>query len=192
MKQRIMALTISLLLAGAAAGWTQPTIYLVRHSEKLAGWFEAAELDAYQPLSAEGIETAKQVAARFQPGEVAVVYSSQTTRTLHTALLIAQQTGAPVQVAKACADTAVIASFLLDLSRRFRPAQTVVLVSHSNVIPHFLIKAGLAKECWPELGVLSTFFDPEPRIEGYDYFWKIAGGRARAGGCGSFERVKFR
>ncbi len=105
------------------------------------------------------------MAARFKSGEVAAVYSSQTTRTLHTAWLIGRQVGAPVQVAQACADTAAIASFLLDLSRRFRPALTVVLVSHSNVIPHFLIKAGLAKECWPELGVLSTFFDPEPRID---------------------------
>ncbi len=192
MKQRIMALAISLLLAGAAAGWTQPAIYLVRHSEKLAGWFEAAELDAYQPLSAEGIETAKQVAARLKSGEVVAVYSSQTTRTLHTAWLIARQVGAPVQVAQACADTAAIASFLLDLRRRFRPAQAVVLVSHSNVIPHFLIKAGLAKECWPELGVLSTDFDPEPRIEGYDHFWRIAAGGRKTGGCAGFERVKFR
>ncbi len=51
MKQRITAVVISLLLAGAAAGWTQSTISLMRHSEKLAGWFEAAERDAYQPLS---------------------------------------------------------------------------------------------------------------------------------------------
>lgn len=50
------------------------------------------------------------------------------SRRMQTVLLIAQQTGAPAQVAQGCANTAAIASFLLDLSRRCWPAEAMVLV----------------------------------------------------------------
>lgn len=178
----------SFIIAEALA---QPKIYLVRHAEKLEGWFEAGELDRFQPLSAEGIATAERVAKQFKAGEIAAIFSSATTRTLHTALVISQKVNAPVTVAQACADTAGIAAFYADLAKRFKPDQTVVIVSHSNIIPWFLIKAGLAKECWEILGVLSTFFDPEPRIDGYEHYWAITRLGKTAKACEGFERRKF-
>ncbi|RIK58564.1 hypothetical protein DCC62_29345 [candidate division KSB1 bacterium] len=174
----------SFIIAEALA---QPKIYLVRHAEKLAGWFEAGELDRFQPLSAEGIATAERVAAQFKAGEI----SSATTRTLHTALVISQKVNAPVTVATACADTAEIAAFYADLTKRFKPDQAVVLVSHSNIMPWFLIKAGLTKDCWESLGVLSTFFDPEPRIDGYEHYWAITRLGKTVKACEGFERRKF-
>lgn len=188
---RIVLFILLLGLSVVAEALAQPKIYLVRHAEKLAGWFEAGELDRFQPLSAEGIATAERVAAQFKAGEIAAIFSSATTRTLHTALVISQKVNAPVTVATACADTAEIAAFYADLTKRFKPEQAVVLVSHSNIIPWFLIKAGLAKECWEPLGVLSTFFDPEPRIDGYEHYWAITRLGKTVKACEGFERRKF-
>lgn len=192
MKRFRLVLFILLLgLSVVAEALAQPKIYLVRHAEKLAGWFEAGELDRFQPLSAEGIATAERVAAQFKAGEITAIFSSATTRTLHTALVISQKVNAPVTVAQACADTAKIAAFYADLIKRFKPDQAVVLVSHSNIIPWFLIKAGLTKGCWESLGVLSTFFDPEPRIEGYEHYWAITRLGKAANACEGFERRQF-
>lgn len=192
MKRCCIVLFILLLgLSVVAEALAQPKIYLVRHAEKLEGWLEAGELDSFQPLSAEGIVTAQRVAAQFKVGELAAIFSSATTRTLHTALVISQKVNAPVTVATACADTAEILAFYADLVKRFKPDQAVVLVSHSNIIPWFLIKAGLAKNCWESLGVLSTFFDPEPRIDGYDHYWVISRLGKTVTACEGFERRKF-
>lgn len=188
---RIVLFILLLGLSVVAEALAQPKIYLVRHAEKLEGWFEAGELDRFQPLSAEGIATAERVAKQFKAGEIAAIFSSATTRTLHTALVISQKVNAPVTVATACADTAEILAFYADLAKRFKPDQAVVLVSHSNIIPWFLIKAGLTKDCWESLGVLSTFFDPEPRIDGYDHYWAITRLGEAANACEGFERRKF-
>lgn len=188
---RIVLFILLLGLSVVAEALAQPKVYLVRHAEKLEGWFEAVELDGFQPLSAEGIVTAQRVAAQFKVGELAAIFSSATTRTLHTALVISQKVNAPVTVATACADTAEILAFYADLAKRFKPDQAVALVSHSNIIPWFLIKAGLAKNCWESLGVLSTFFDPEPRIDGYDHYWIISRIGKAAQICEGFERRKF-
>ncbi len=191
---RTFCLTSFVFLLGTsviADALAQPKIYLIRHAEKLEGWFEEGELDSFQPLSAEGIVTAQRVAAQFKVGELAAIFSSATTRTLHTALVISQKVNAPVTVATACADTAEILAFYADLAKRFKPDQAVALVSHSNIIPWFLIKAGLAKNCWESLGVLSTFLDPEPRIDGYDHYWVISRTGKAAQTCEGFERRKF-
>lgn len=180
-----------LVLLAMVEAIAQPKVYLVRHAEKLEGWFEAGELDHFQPLSAEGIATAERVAQQFKSGEIAAIFSSATTRTLHTALAISQKVNAPVTLAKACADTALIVAFYAELKTRFKPDQAVVVVSHSNIIPWFLIKAGLARECWEPIGVLSSFYDPEPRIEGYEHFWAITHSGKAVNACAGFERRRF-
>lgn len=150
----------------------QPTIYLVRHAEKLPGW-PGDSLDAFQPLSAEGIARAQHLAEQFEAGSVAAIFSSPTTRTLHTALPLAQKLGLPIQTAAACMDTAAIDSFYLSLTKRFAPGKAVVIVSHSNIIPYLLIKAGLPASCRKEMGITDADAEGWLLIEGYDNIWRV-------------------
>ncbi len=184
-------LVTAILLVTVATASAQPTIYLVRHAEKLADWPEDEDLDAYHPLSAEGVARAQELAEQFNPGTIAAVFSSRTTRSLHTALPLAQKLELPIEVAEACADTAAISAFYDTLAQRFGPDQAVVLVSHSNIIPYLLIKAGLSLSCFKEMGIAATSPDSWLLIEGYDNIWRVEKWRSEVKTCEGFSRMKY-
>ncbi|MCI0691816.1 histidine phosphatase family protein [candidate division KSB1 bacterium] len=184
-------LVTAILLFSTVTTSAQPTIYLVRHAEKLANWPEDDDLDAYQPLSVEGIARAQKLAEQFKPGTIAAVFSSRTTRSLHTALPLAQKLKLTLEVAEACADTAVIGAFYQTLAQRFAPDKAVVLVTHSNIIPYLLIKAGLAPACHQKMGIVASSSDSWLLIEGYEYFWQVKKWRTDAKTCEGFSRMKY-
>jgi broad specificity phosphatase PhoE len=184
-------LAIAFLGATISATSAQPTIYLVRHAEKLANWPDDDDLDAYQPLNAEGVARAQKLAEQFKPGTIAAVFSSRTTRSLHTALPLAQKLKLPIEVTKACADTAAIRAFYQTLAQRFGPDKAVVLVTHSNIIPYLLIKAGLAPACHQKMGIVASSSDSWLLIEGYEYFWRVKKWRTGAKTCEGFSRMKY-
>lgn len=184
-------LVTGILLVFANSTSAQPTLYLVRHAEKLENWPADEDLDAYHPLSAEGVTRAQKLAEQFKPGTIAAVFSSRTTRSLHTALPLAQKLGLSIEAAEACADTAAISAFYDTLAQRFGPDQAVVLVSHSNIIPYLLIKAGLAPACIEEIGIAAGSPDSWLLIEGYDNIWQVKKWRSGAKTCAGFSRMKY-
>ncbi len=188
---KIFILTTILLFTAVTAS-AQPTIYLVRHAEKLANWPDDDELDAYHPLSAAGVARAQKLAEQFQPGTIAAVFSSRTTRSLHTALPLAQKLKLTIEVADACMDTAAIGEFYKTLAQRFRSDQAVVLVSHSNIIPYLLIKAGLSRECFKEMGIAAASPNSWLLIEGYGNIWEVKKVHASTPKtCAGFVRINY-
>jgi phosphohistidine phosphatase SixA len=183
-------LVTAILLVAVVTASAQPTIYLVRHAEKLANW-PGDDLDAYHPLSAEGVARAQKLAEQFQPGAIAAVFSSRTTRALHTALPLAQKLKLSIEVVDACMDTAAIGAFYKTLAQRFGPDKAVVLVSHSNIIPYLLIKAGLAPSCFKEIGIVASAPNSWLLIEGYDGIWRVEKSRTATKTCEGFSRIKY-
>lgn len=179
------------LVATAMTTSAQPTIYLVRHAEKLANWPDDEALEAFHPLSAEGVARAQKLAEQFKPGAIAAVFSSRTTRSLHTALPLAQKLELALEVADACMDTAAIGAFYQTISQRFGPDQAVVLLSHSNIIPYLLIKAGLAPACFKEMGIAAASPDSWLLIEGYDNIWRAEEWRTDKKTCEGFVRMQY-
>jgi phosphohistidine phosphatase SixA len=146
-----MLTTILLLLLPASLA-AQPTLYIVRHAEKLDGWPER-EHGPFHPLSDRGIATAHRLAAHFAATPVAAIFSSPTTRSLHTAYPLSHASGIPLQAARAMMDTSAIDEFLRTVASDYTADQAVLLVTHSNIIPYILIKLGLAKECFEAMDI---------------------------------------
>ncbi len=134
----------------------QSKIYPVRHSEKLEGW--ETGLSNLQPLSEEGIKTSKRLADYFKDIPVDAIYSSNTTRTMQTAFYLCKQKNITINVAKASSDTSAINSFLNDLSKEFANDKSILIVTHSNIIPYFLIKSGLTEDKYSEMG-FTKYYD---------------------------------
>ncbi|MGH7597429.1 MAG: phosphoglycerate mutase family protein [bacterium] len=184
-------LVTAILLFSTVTTSAQPTIYLVRHAEKLENWPGDDDLDAYHPLSAKGGARAQKLAKKFKPGAIAAVFSSRTTRSLHTALPLAHKLKLSLEVADACMDTAAISAFYKTLAARFGPDKAVVLVSHSNIIPYLLLKAGLSPACFKEMGIAASSPDSWLLIEGYGNIWRVEKWRTDAKTCEGFSRMKY-
>jgi len=175
----------------AVTASAQPTIYIVRHAEKLATWLEDDALDAFHPLSAEGAVRAQKLTEQFQPEAIAAIFSSRTTRALHTALPLSQKLNLPVEAVDACMDTAAIVSFYKNLTQRFGPDKSVVLVSHSNIIPYLLLKAGLPQSCFKEMRIKAAAPNEWLLIEGYDNIWQVKKSASPQKNCNDFLRKTF-
>lgn len=170
--------------------FAQPTLYIVRHGEKLANWPEK-ELGNYQPLSEEGVATARRLAKHFEATKFAAIYSSSTTRTLHTAFPLAQTLGLALDTALALRDTSAIDAFYGVLSKKFGPHQSILLVTHSNLIPYLLMKAGLARECFDNMGIQQSTSGSWLVIEGYDNVYRVERLGEKRQGCEGITRARF-
>jgi len=168
----------------------QPTIYLVRHAEKLSAWHRE-ELDAYHPLSEAGVARAQKLAAQFEKESLSAIFSSSTTRTLHTTLPLAQKLGLTAQLSAECWDTTAIDSFYAELKKNFKTGQSVLLVSHSNLIPYLLMRAGLPKTCRQEMGFALQPQEGWLVIEGYDNIWRVEKLSEEKKNCNDFSRQKY-
>lgn len=182
---------VVVLLAICSNVPAQPTIYIARHAEKLATWMNADSLDAFHPLSADGVLRAQKLAEQFQPGAIAAIFSSRTTRALHTALPLSQKLKLPVEVVEACMDTTAIAAFYKNLSQRFGPEKSVMLVSHSNIVPYLLTKAGLPESCFKEMRIKPAAPGSWLLSEGYDNIWQIKRLNSPRKKCEDFVRQTF-
>lgn len=169
----------------------QPTIYLVRHAEKIPAWV-GRQLDAYHPLSADGVATASVVSNYFKSKKIHGIYSSTTTRTLHTAFPLSESKKIAILTEKACMDTSAIDGFLKKLNKEFGAEQSVVLFSHSNIIPYLLIKSGLRGACYKDAGIVMSDQTTWLLIQEYDHIWKIEPGEPNKRKCSDFQRIKFK
>ncbi|MCH8871963.1 tetratricopeptide repeat protein [candidate division KSB1 bacterium] len=168
----------------------KPTVYLVRHAEKLADW-PGGRIGDYQPLSSAGIARTEKLADYFKDLSLSAIYSSNTTRTLHTAFPLAQKKELKITVAEACKDTSAITAFFQELNEKFGPEDAVLLVTHSNLVPYHLMKAGLPKECEDEMGFTHPTDTSWILIEGYDHIWKIEQSSKHRVDCGGVTRIKY-
>ena len=169
---------------------SQPTIYIVRHAEKLSTW-HGEELDAFHPLSETGAKRAQRLAEQFEKGSLAAIFSSLTTRTLHTVLPLAQKLGLTVQLSAACWDTTAINSFYTELKKNFKSDQSVLLVSHSNIIPYLLTRAGLPKTCRQEMAFALHPQEGWLVIDGYDNIWRVKKNGEGEKKCDGVSRQKY-
>ena len=184
-----VVLLYACLVGGANCALAQPTIYIVRHAEKIDSW-PGGILDPYHPLSEEGVARAESLATVFVSGKIDEIYSSRTTRTIHTALPLSQKLSLPIMESTACQDTSRILDFFGEIISNFSSEQSVLLISHSNVIPHLLIKAGLPLSCWEEFGIRGQPGE-ELLISGYTGIWRIDLSQSMSGGCEGFTKQEF-
>ncbi len=187
MRLRSFAIVFIFAWLCAQAAQAQPVVYLVRHAEKLPEWL-GGEFDAHHPLSEAGVTRTQKLAEQFEKGALVAIYSSRTTRTLHTAMPLAQKLWLKVEIAPACTDTSAMTSFFAELKKKYKPNEAVLLVSHSNIIPFLLIKAGLPKDCRKEMGIVVPDDSGDLMIEGYDGIWRIDLSRE---GCEAFTRKRY-
>jgi phosphohistidine phosphatase SixA len=190
------AILTALVFTSAAAlisttAVAQPTIYLVRHAEKIPNW-HGEELDDFHPLSEAGAARAQKLAGQFESGSLSAIFSSRTTRTLHTALPLAAKLGLTVQVAAACYDTTAIDSFYAELKKNFRANEAVLLVSHSNIIPYLLRRAGLPSSCRTQMGITISPDDSGWLvIEGFNNLWRVDKPDLPGSKCRDFVRRQY-
>jgi broad specificity phosphatase PhoE len=168
------------LLASPAAALD--TVYLVRHAEK-ASWPSERDLDAFQPLSPEGIERAEALAGRLGNAGIAAIYTSRTTRTIETAAPLAQAAGIPITADDATIRPDEMAAFLARVREKHAGDQAVLLVGHSNTLPELLRKLGAAPDCYVRLNI--TGEPGKLLIEGYEGLWKVD---LKKQGCEAIER----
>lgn len=117
------------VLAGPSAAAKVTTVVLVRHAEKEEGDDPG--------LTAAGRVRAAHLAHVLSEGGVDAVYASQFRRTQETAGPVASSAGLEVQVVDA-RDVDGLATRL----RTKHPGQTVLVVSHSNIIPEVIRALG--------------------------------------------------
>jgi phosphohistidine phosphatase SixA len=159
-------------------------IYLVRHAEKLDGWPQQQELDAYWPLSVAGTERAQRLAQRLADKGIVAVYASPTTRALATGLPLSLQVGCPLSASAATTDTAAVSSFLSGLlAQHAGPARAVLVVGHANTIPMMLRALGATHACDEQLGIVKESWGDG--IQGFDGLWTV---ELRGEGCARFQR----
>jgi broad specificity phosphatase PhoE len=113
------------------------TVVLVRHAEKEDGDDPA--------LTSEGRERATQLAHVLSEGGVDAIYASQFRRTQETAEAVASTVGLEVVVVDA-RDIEGLATRL----RTEHAGETVLVVSHSNIVPEVIRALGADAEEIPE------------------------------------------
>ncbi len=113
------------------------TVVLVRHAEKEEGDDPA--------LTSEGRQRAAQLSHVLSEGAVDAIYASQFRRTQETAEVIASTVGLEVEVVDA-RDTEGLANRL----RTEHAGETVLVVSHSNIVPEVIRALGAGAVEIPE------------------------------------------
>lgn len=176
-------MAILLLACLAAPAVALDTVYLVRHAEKAAFWPSDRDLDAFQPLSAEGAARAEALAARLKDSSIAAVYTSRTTRTLATGVPLAQATKVPIAADDATIRPVEMAAFLARLHEKHAADRAVLIVGHSNTIPELLLKLGADAGCYARLNV--TGQPGSLLIEGYEGLWTVD---LKKQGCEAIQR----
>jgi 2,3-bisphosphoglycerate-dependent phosphoglycerate mutase len=176
----LLLLLLALLAAPAAA---LDTVYLVRHAEKAEGWPADRDLDAFWPLSQPGVARAQTLATRLKDAGIAAVYSSRTTRSLHTGLPLARSANIPLIADEATIKPDRMAAFLSTLRAKHAQDRAVLIVGHSNTIPELLIQLGAKPDCFAKLGI--TGETGKLLTEGYEGLWRVD---VKGEGCGAIVR----
>jgi broad specificity phosphatase PhoE len=180
--KRIPILLLFLFLALTTPAFALDDIYLVRHAEKYASWPADRDLDAFQPLSAAGLQRADALAARFKAAGIAAVYTSRTTRAIETGAPLAHALGIPVVADDASTKPAEMTAFLAHLKEKHAGDRAILIVGHSNTVPELLAHLGAKAECFQRLGISGEA--GSLLVEGYEGVWKVDLKKAGCEGVG--------
>ncbi|MEM7349163.1 MAG: phosphoglycerate mutase family protein [Acidobacteriota bacterium] len=177
----LLLLALPCLTAGAGEGL--PTLYLVRHADKVDFWPADRALNRFWPLSRPGTDRADALAERLEDAGIAAIYTSSTTRTLATGMPLAEATDIPISPDDRTIEQPQLADFFADLKSRHRDDAAVLVVGHSDTVPHILIELGAAPSCFERLDI--NDHDGQLLIHGYEGLWRIDLNEA---GCHGIER----
>lgn len=169
---KFLLTVLILLIVSSAEVFAQPEIYIFRHGEKLEPW-NTAEFDNFQPLSDKGRKTAENISKIFSDITVTAVYSSKTTRTLSTAWPLSVSKNIKIRFNSACSDTTAIGNFLSELSKTFSSDDKIVIISHSNIIPYFLIKTGIKPDQYPDYKITYAEQYASYLTNTFNYYWVL-------------------
>lgn len=162
--------TLALLLLFTTSIVQAQTLVMVRHAEKWEPW--PAE-DRLQPLSADGIRRAERLADLFVETRFKAVFASNTTRAISTALPSAGEHGLPVRLLAAAADADSLDAFMRLVESEFDPSDTVLIVSHSNIIPKWLRAFGVNASTITEMGISYDNRYGGYLVDGYNGMWVV-------------------
>ncbi len=165
-----MRTLILLLIAAWALPASAQTLVLIRHAEKLEPW---PGPDALQPLSAEGMARADAWAVHFRGTRFAAIYSSATTRTISTVRPLAIERRQRPLPHAAGADVSAIAAWREAELPKFAATDTVLIASHSNIIPGWLRAFGLADSVATTMGIAHDARYGDLLVQGYEGTWTI-------------------
>jgi broad specificity phosphatase PhoE len=189
MRRFVRALRSGILVAAVATAsplWALETIYIVRHAEKVDFWPSDPSINAYRPLSEDGVATAEELADVLEDEGIAAIYGSRTTRALATGMPLAEQTGAPVIADDASTDRNQMGAFLAEVNGRHAADRAVLIVGHSNTVADLLVQLGAVSSCFERLGIVED--RGRLTIRGHGVLWKI---RIADEGCDAIERLRL-
>lgn len=181
-RRTILLIALFLAASGGTARGLD-TLYLVRHAEKQEGWPADRDLAAMQPLSAEGLLTAKRIAARLHAAPIVAVYTSPTTRTAHTGLFTALDHQCHLLPDARTIEQGSLEEWIADLQVEHPGPGAVLVVGHSNTIPWFFAALGADPSCHDALGVSEQAYGLA--AEGHESYWQID---LSARGCAAIVR----
>ena len=179
----LFGLSVALLgLALAPATLALDTIYIVRHAEKDRNpWWDQPPLDRFRPLTETGQRRAALWMEHLRDKNIAAIYTSEATRTVHTGVPLAMDLGVPLLPGNGSVEEVNMAAFLRELTDEHREDKAVLVIGHSNTIPDLLKMLGAKKKCFERLGLIAD----GTLIQGNDGLWTI---RLGDRGCKQMER----
>jgi len=157
-----VALALVLAAPTRAPAATPPTtrVFLARHAERMV-----LPGDADPPLTAAGARRAATLGRLLRGADVAAVFTTQFRRARATADSVAAATHAPVEVVHSDSSAA-----LARIVRTRFAGRTVVIVGHSDSLPHVVAELGWegaeAVEGWSydDLNMLEWRGDEPPQL----------------------------
>lgn len=159
-----------LMLVFTPALLSAQTLVLVRHAEKWEPW--PAE-DRLQPLSPEGMRRAGNMTHLFVETRFKAVFASNTTRAISTALPSAIEHGQPVRLSAAAENADSLDAFMRLVETEFDPSDTILIVSHSNIIPKWLRAFGVSASTITEMGISYDTRYGGYLVDGYNGMWVV-------------------
>lgn len=147
------------------------TLVMVRHAEKLEPWPAA---DQMQPLSLEGSQRAQHLRDVLSDLEIKAVFTSNTTRTIATGLPTAVAHQLDPIVHPACGASDSLAIFLDFVMQQFDASDFILVVSHSNIIPKWLLEFGIDPIQMTDMGISYDNRYNGYLVDGYDGLWLAA------------------
>ena len=183
--RRIRLCWILAALTAATGAHALETVYIVRHADKVTYWPAERSLNAFRPLSRAGIDRAERLAEELAGAGVAAVYSSATTRTLATGMPLAEAAEISIGADDRSIQPTQLQAFFDDLRQTHAEDAAVLIVGHSNTVPHLLFHLGAEESCFERLDIADH--DGDWLIHGNQGLWRVDLGTV---GCDGIERLR--
>jgi len=170
-KYVLQILTVVALVTITASTAQAQTLVIVRHAEKFEPW--SAE-DRLQPLSAEGLDRAQRLQGLVKSLDIKAIYTSNTTRTLSTAMPTAIDKNVVPVPHLACENVDSLSGFMEMVRATYQSSDFILVVSHSNIIPEWLTKFRVDASTLTEMGISYDAGYNGYLVDGYSGVWIVS------------------